>query len=60
MLISKVDYPKCMKNLRPIFLCDVVYKILTKAIANGLREVIDKCVSKEHPLLCLVDQSLIM
>jgi len=39
-LIPKVDNPTTFKNLRPIRLCNTVYKIITKVLVNRL-----------HPLL---------
>lgn len=40
-LIPKRDIPESMRDLRPILLCNVVYKILSKALAvgNGDREM---------------------
>lgn len=47
-LIPKVDYPQGMKDYRPISLCNVAYKILSKVLANRLNEVLENCVSKEQ------------
>jgi len=44
-LIPKVDSQVSMKDLRPIALCNVVYKIVAKVLANRLKLVLDKCVS---------------
>ncbi|KAA3486093.1 reverse transcriptase [Gossypium australe] len=44
VLIPKVANPVNMKQFRPISLCNVIYKIMTKAIANRLRGVIEKCI----------------
>lgn len=44
-LIPKVDPVCCIKNFRPISLCNVSYKTLTKLLANRLRPVMASLVS---------------
>jgi hypothetical protein len=44
-LIPKGNTQKSMKDWRPIALCNVLYKIDAKVLANRLKEVLPKCVS---------------
>lgn len=45
-LIPKCDSSSSMKDLRPISLCNVVYKILSKILCNLLKSVFPKLVDK--------------
>lgn len=47
-LIPKCDQPATMKDLQPISLCNVIYKILSKTLVNRLAKVIGKCASEEQ------------
>ncbi|GAU36575.1 hypothetical protein TSUD_362450 [Trifolium subterraneum] len=47
-LIPKCDNPTLMKDLRPISLCNVLYKMISKVLANRLKCCLDKCVSQEQ------------
>nr|XP_027100870.1 uncharacterized protein LOC113719906 [Coffea arabica] len=45
-LIPKTLHPINLKNYRPISLCSVIYKIISKILANRLKNVLDSCISK--------------
>ncbi|QHO04427.1 LINE-1 retrotransposable element ORF2 protein [Arachis hypogaea] len=44
-LIPKTEQVTSLKQMRPISLCNVSYKIITKIIANRLRKVMEKLVT---------------
>lgn len=43
-LIPKIDPPNSFKIFRPISLCNIVYKIITKVLVNRLRPILDTII----------------
>nr|KYP46237.1 Transposon TX1 uncharacterized [Cajanus cajan] len=48
VLIPKTANPTSMKDLRPISLCNVIYKILFKVLANRMKPLLNQCISPEQ------------
>ncbi|CAN1337225.1 Transposon TX1 uncharacterized 149 kDa protein [Linum perenne] len=48
VLLPKVQPPSTMKDLRPISLCNVLYRAVAKMLANRLRSVVPHVVSEER------------
>ena len=48
MLIPKVQNPRKITEYRPISLCNVAYKIASKAVANRLKSVLSVIVSENQ------------
>uniref|UniRef100_A0A8R7PBK5 Reverse transcriptase domain-containing protein n=1 Tax=Triticum urartu TaxID=4572 RepID=A0A8R7PBK5_TRIUA len=48
VLIPKVKNPRNITQYRPISLCNVIYKICSKVLANRLREILDEIIAEEQ------------
>lgn len=44
VLIPKVDHPTRISQFRPISLCNVIYKLVTKVLVNRIRPFLDELV----------------
>ena len=44
-LIPKIQGPESLGNYRPISLCNIVYKVVTKIIVSRVRPFLDKLIS---------------
>lgn len=46
--IPKVDTPKKASEFRPINLCSIMYKVVTKTLANRLKSALHTVISDEQ------------
>jgi hypothetical protein len=57
VLIPKVKNLQDIKQFRPITLCNVIYKLYSKVLANRLRGFLDDIILEEH--IAFVSERLI-
>lgn len=48
VLIPKIKNPKSTRDFRPISLCNVIFKIITKSIANRLTHILPRIIHQTH------------
>ncbi|KAL8134789.1 hypothetical protein AgCh_009705 [Apium graveolens] len=48
VLVPKKENACCMKDLRPIALCNVLYKILSKVLANRLKRILPQIITENQ------------
>ena len=58
VLIPKVRFSKELKDFRPISLCNVVYKIVSKCMVNRLRPILPELITENQS--AFISRRLIM
>lgn len=61
-LISKVKIPSCVTEFRPISLCNVLYKLISKVLVNRLKKVLPYIISPTQRAFisgCLISENIL-
>lgn len=63
VLLSKIPNPSSMVNSLSISLCNVIYKIIAKKVANRFRKVLDGCIDCSQSALvpdCFITDNVLL